>query len=79
MIRGLLMPEVFLDTSIVIRRMRRGGDGQKVRTYLSDKTLYTSTFVLMEFKRTILKGAISLYNILEKELTFDDAKTWADE
>lgn len=67
------MPEVFLDTSIVIKRIENGRDGQKVRTYLSGQNLFTSTFVLMEFKRTILKDAISLYEILQGELTLDDA------
>ncbi len=67
------MPEVFLDTSIGIKRLENGTDGDTVRAYLSDQTLFASTFILMEFKRTILKDAVSLYTILQEELTLDDA------
>lgn len=66
------MPEIFLDTSIGIKRIENSSNGEKVRTYLSDQSLFTSTFVLMEFKRTVLKDAISLYTILKEELTMDD-------
>ncbi len=67
------MPEIFLDTSIGIKRIENSINGEKVRTYLSGQSLFTSTFVLMEFKRTILKDAVSLYTILQEELTLTDA------
>ncbi|NOR48232.1 MAG: hypothetical protein GQ533_09355 [Methanosarcinaceae archaeon] len=64
--------DFFLDTSIAIRRIENSPNGESVRNYLSNKTLFTSTFVLMEFKRTVLLDAVSLYTILKEEQTLDD-------
>lgn len=66
------MPEIFIDTNVGIKRIENTKNGTKIRTYLSGKTLFTSTYVLMEFKRTILKDAVSLYTMLQEGATLDD-------
>ena len=58
--------KVFLETTIQIERIF-GRNRNKILNFLKDKELITSSYVLMEFKRTILKDCITLYTYLKEE------------
>jgi hypothetical protein len=64
--------QIFLDTSIGIKRIEENDIGNRVKEYLDGQDLFTSPYVLMEFKRTVLMDAISLYTLLQEEPTLDD-------
>jgi len=58
--------KIFLETTIQIERIF-GKNREEIFKFLKDKELITSTYVLMEFKRTIIKDCIALYAYLKEE------------
>jgi len=64
--RGLgKMDNIFLETTIQIDRNFTHKQIQ-IDKILKNKTLYSSTYVLGEYKSNILKDAIAFYNLLEQ-------------
>lgn len=63
--------KLFLETPIQIGKIfgRRSKD---IFDFLRDKEALTSNYVLMEFKRTILKDCILLYSFLKEEKRLED-------
>ena len=60
--------EIFLDTSIAIDRIFNPETQRAIEAILDDeKVISTSTYVLMEFKRTVLKDCIYLHSMIEEE------------
>lgn len=58
--------KLFLETTIQIERIF-GRKKEEIVKFLSDKEALSSNYVLMEFKRTMLKDCISLYSFLKEE------------
>ena len=58
--------KLFLETTIQIERIF-GRKRTDIAGFLSDKEVLTSNYVLMEFKRTMLKDCIALYSFLKEE------------
>lgn len=61
--------KLFLETTIQIERIF-GRKSEDIFEFLRDKEVLTSNYVLMEFKRTILKDCIVL---LPSRLNLDDS------
>lgn len=65
--------EIFLDTSTAIDRIFNPETQRAIDAILDDeKVISTSTYVLMEFKRTVLKDCIYLYSMIEEEESLTD-------
>jgi hypothetical protein len=64
--------KLFLETTIQIERIF-GRTSKDISEFLRDKEALTSNYVLMEFKRTILKDCIVLYSFLKEEKGLEDA------
>jgi len=60
------MTKLFLDTTIQIEKIF-GRDRYELSEYLKEKDVLTSSYVLMEFKRTVLKDCIALHTYLLEE------------
>ncbi|MBW1867162.1 MAG: hypothetical protein JRI38_05390 [Deltaproteobacteria bacterium] len=60
------MTKLFLDTTIQIEKIF-GRDRYEISKYLKENDVLTSSYVLMEFKRTILKDCIALHSYLKEE------------
>ncbi len=58
--------KLFLETTIQIERIF-GRKKEEIVKFLSDKEPLSSNYVLMEFKRTMLKDCIALYSFLKEE------------
>jgi len=58
--------KLFLETTIQIERIF-GRKRTDIAEFLSDKEVLTSNYILMEFKRTMLKDCIALYSFLKEE------------
>jgi hypothetical protein len=63
--------KLFLETTIQIERIF-GRKSEDIFEFLRDKEALTSNYVLMEFKRTILKDCIVLYSFLKEEKGLED-------
>jgi len=63
--------KIFLETSVQIKKIF-GKERESILNFIEDKKTITSTYVLMEFNRRILKDCIYLYSILTEEETLDD-------
>ena len=60
------MTELFLDTTIQIEKIF-GRDRSEIFEYLKEKDVLTSSYVLMEFKRTVIQDCITLHTYLLEE------------
>ena len=63
--------KLFLETTIQIERIF-GRKSEDIFEFLKDKEVLTSNYVLMEFKRTILKDCTVLYSFLKEEKSLED-------
>ena len=63
--------KLFLETTIQIERIF-GRKKEEIVKFLSDKEVLSSNYVLMEFKRTMLKDCIALYSFLKEEKDLGD-------
>ena len=63
--------KLFLETTIQIEKIF-GRKKEEIVKFLSDKEALTSNYVLMEFKRTMLKDCIALYSFLKEEKDLAD-------
>ncbi len=63
--------KLFLETSIQIKKIF-GKERESILKFMRDKKTITSTYVLMEFNRRILKDCTHLHLILMEEETPDD-------
>lgn len=69
-------PALFLDTTIQIERVVGSRTRQAaLHSELADYRLITSTYVLGEYLRTIVKDAVQLHRLIAQNIYLDDAMT----
>jgi len=71
-----MLSKIFLDTTIQIERATAMEPRQaEIAEVLRDKHVMTSTYVLSEYSRTLIKGATLLYQLVEQTEEMYDVET----
>lgn len=72
------LEKIFLETSAQISRMSSNPKGDKVRRLVSTHRLYSSYFVLYEFKTGLLRSLIEFYFIVKIDGPAKALAIWSD-